>query len=85
MGYQIRFEDCTSERTIIKYMTDGMLLREFLAEPDLASYSCVMVDEVRIRRTRARARTRTRTRTSAWQPLLDVRARSIGRRVCRAE
>jgi len=36
--YSIRFEDCTSEKTIIKYMTDGMLLREFLGEPDLASY-----------------------------------------------
>ena len=38
VGYSIRFEDCTSEKTIIKYMTDGMLLREFLGEPDLASY-----------------------------------------------
>ena len=38
VGYPIRFEDCTSERTRIKYMTDGMLLREFLSEPDLASY-----------------------------------------------
>ena len=38
VGYSIRFEDCTSERTVIKYMTDGMLLREFLSEPDLASY-----------------------------------------------
>lgn len=38
VGYSIRFEDCTSERTRIKYMTDGMLLREFLSEPDLASY-----------------------------------------------
>ncbi|VDK59535.1 unnamed protein product, partial [Gongylonema pulchrum] len=38
VGYSIRFEDCTSERTVIKYMTDGMLLREFLNEPDLASY-----------------------------------------------
>ena len=45
VGYQIRFEDSTSERTLIKYMTDGMLLREFLAEPDLASYSAIMVDE----------------------------------------
>ncbi len=45
VGYSIRFEDCTSENTIIKYMTDGMLLREFLAEPDLASYSCMMIDE----------------------------------------
>ena len=38
VGYSIRFEDCTSERTIIKYMTDGMLLREFLGEPDLGAY-----------------------------------------------
>ncbi|KAL7105566.1 hypothetical protein ACP275_07G052400 [Erythranthe tilingii] len=45
VGYSIRFEDCTSEKTVIKYMTDGMLLREFLGEPDLASYSVVMVDE----------------------------------------
>jgi pre-mRNA-splicing factor ATP-dependent RNA helicase DHX16 len=45
VGYSIRFEDCTSERTSIKYMTDGMLLREFLGEPDLASYSVMMVDE----------------------------------------
>ncbi|KAL9170487.1 hypothetical protein ABFS82_04G147700 [Erythranthe guttata] len=45
VGYSIRFEDCTSDKTVIKYMTDGMLLREFLGEPDLASYSVVMVDE----------------------------------------
>ncbi|CAK8572444.1 unnamed protein product [Lathyrus sativus] len=45
VGYSIRFEDCTSDKTILKYMTDGMLLREFLGEPDLASYSVVMVDE----------------------------------------
>jgi len=45
VGYSIRFEDCSSDRTIIKYMTDGMLLREFLGEPDLASYSVLIVDE----------------------------------------
>ena len=45
VGYSIRFEDCTSDKTIIKYMTDGMLLREFLNEPDLQSYSCLMIDE----------------------------------------
>ena len=38
VGYSIRFEDMTSERTVLKYMTDGMLLREFLGEPDLESY-----------------------------------------------
>uniref|UniRef100_A0A2C9UPP0 RNA helicase n=1 Tax=Manihot esculenta TaxID=3983 RepID=A0A2C9UPP0_MANES len=31
IGYSIRFEDCTSKKTLLKYMTDGMLLREFLA------------------------------------------------------
>ncbi|CAJ0956032.1 unnamed protein product, partial [Mesorhabditis belari] len=45
VGYSIRFEDCTSDRTVLKYMTDGMLLREFLNEPDLASYSVMMIDE----------------------------------------
>ncbi|XP_016552442.1 pre-mRNA-splicing factor ATP-dependent RNA helicase DEAH1-like [Capsicum annuum] len=45
VGYSIRFEDCTCEKTILKYMTDGMLLREFLTEPDLSSYSVIMIDE----------------------------------------
>jgi HrpA-like RNA helicase len=35
VGYCIRFEDYTSPRTIIKYMTDGMLLRECLMDPAL--------------------------------------------------
>ncbi|ORY50994.1 P-loop containing nucleoside triphosphate hydrolase protein [Rhizoclosmatium globosum] len=45
VGYSIRFEDCTSDKTLIKFMTDGMLLREFLTEPDIGSYSCLMIDE----------------------------------------
>lgn len=45
VGYSIRFEDCTSDKTCVKYMTDGMLLREFMTEPDLASYSCMIIDE----------------------------------------
>jgi len=45
VGYSIRFEDCTSDATRIKYMTDGMLLREFLGAPDLSPYSVMMVDE----------------------------------------
>ncbi|XP_071964030.1 pre-mRNA-splicing factor ATP-dependent RNA helicase DHX16-like [Antedon mediterranea] len=45
VGYSIRFEDCTSDRTVLKYMTDGMLLREFLSEPDLAGYSALIIDE----------------------------------------
>lgn len=45
VGYSIRFEDCTSDKTILKYMTDGMLLREFVTTPDLAGYSAIMIDE----------------------------------------
>ncbi|KAL5081235.1 hypothetical protein RYX36_009656 [Vicia faba] len=45
VGYSIRFEDCTSKKTILKYMTDGMLLREFLVQPQLESCSVVIVDE----------------------------------------
>ena len=47
VGYHIRFEDCTSRDTVIKYMTDGMLLRESLLDPDLKRYSVIMLDEVR--------------------------------------
>lgn len=45
VGYAIRFEDCTSKETVIKYMTDGVLLRESLNEQDLDRYSCVIMDE----------------------------------------
>lgn len=45
VGYSIRFEDCTSPDTQIKYMTDGMLLRECLIDPDLRKYSVIMLDE----------------------------------------
>ncbi|EXX76145.1 Pre-mRNA-splicing factor ATP-dependent RNA helicase PRP16 [Rhizophagus irregularis] len=45
VGYAIRFEDCTSESTVIKYMTDGVMLRESLKEPDLDHYSAIIMDE----------------------------------------
>ncbi|EAL64503.1 DEAD/DEAH box helicase [Dictyostelium discoideum AX4] len=45
VGYSIRFEDCTSQKTVLQYMTDGMLVREFLTAPDLASYSVLIIDE----------------------------------------
>ncbi|KAF3061421.1 ATP-dependent RNA helicase DHX8 [Daldinia childiae] len=45
VGYTIRFEDCTSPATKIKYMTDGMLEREILLDPDLNRYSVIMLDE----------------------------------------
>ncbi|XP_022151017.1 pre-mRNA-splicing factor ATP-dependent RNA helicase DEAH10 [Momordica charantia] len=45
VGYSIRFEDETSSSTRIKYMTDGLLLREALLDPYLSRYSVIIVDE----------------------------------------
>ena len=45
VGYSIRFEDQTSDHTVIKYMTDGVLLRESLRDPDLNKYSAIIMDE----------------------------------------
>ncbi|XP_062587701.1 ATP-dependent RNA helicase DHX8-like [Saccostrea cucullata] len=45
VGYTIRFEDCMSPKTKIKYMTDGMMLRECLIDGDLTQYSIIMFDE----------------------------------------
>ncbi|XP_056432609.1 ATP-dependent RNA helicase DHX8 [Gadus chalcogrammus] len=45
VGYTIRFEDCTSPETVIKYMTDGMLLRECLIDSELGQYAIIMLDE----------------------------------------
>ncbi|XP_029372839.1 probable ATP-dependent RNA helicase DHX40 isoform X2 [Echeneis naucrates] len=46
VGYQVRFDDCTSQDTVVKYMTDGCLLREVLADPGLSQYSVVILDEI---------------------------------------
>ncbi|CAK9299061.1 unnamed protein product [Gordionus sp. m RMFG-2023] len=45
VGYTIRFEDCTCARTLLKYMTDGMLLREGMSDPLLESYGVIILDE----------------------------------------
>lgn len=46
VGYSIRFEDMTtSGLTKIKYLTDGVLLREMMEDPLLTKYSVIMVDE----------------------------------------
>ncbi|XP_047091854.1 probable pre-mRNA-splicing factor ATP-dependent RNA helicase DEAH4 [Lolium rigidum] len=45
VGYAIRFEDRTSEKTSIKYLTDGVLLRESLSNPELRQYSVIILDE----------------------------------------
>ncbi|KJE97776.1 pre-mRNA-splicing factor ATP-dependent RNA helicase, variant [Capsaspora owczarzaki ATCC 30864] len=45
VGYSIRFEDLTSPKTVLKYMTDGMLLREAMTDPQLRRYGCILLDE----------------------------------------
>ncbi|PHH82135.1 hypothetical protein CDD82_6893 [Ophiocordyceps australis] len=45
VGYSVRFEDKTNDKTVLKYMTDGMLLRELMTDPQLEGYSALMIDE----------------------------------------
>ncbi|RYO77654.1 hypothetical protein DL766_006826 [Monosporascus sp. MC13-8B] len=45
VGYSIRFEDLTSAATRIKFLTDGLLIREALVDPLLSRYAVIMVDE----------------------------------------
>jgi len=45
VGYSIRFEDCTGPETKIKYMTDGVLLRETLRDEEIYNYSVIIMDE----------------------------------------
>ncbi|CAK9327485.1 unnamed protein product [Citrullus colocynthis] len=46
VGYTIRFEDLTNpDVTRVKFLTDGVLLREMMDDPLLTKYSVIMVDE----------------------------------------
>ncbi len=45
VGYTIRFEDMSSSQTKLKYLTDGMLLREAMTDPLLSRYSVLILDE----------------------------------------
>jgi len=67
VGYQIRFEDVTSPATRIRYVTEGILLRQMLSDPELRGVSCIIFDEFHERHlygdiTLARARELQRTR-----------------------
>eukprot|EP00906_Rhabdomonas_costata_P008657 RCo012301 len=45
VGYAVRFDDVTGPRTRLKYMTDGILLRELLTDSLLSAYSVLVLDE----------------------------------------
>jgi HrpA-like RNA helicase len=52
VGYSVRFDEASSSATRIKYVTDGMLVRELLSDPLLARYSVIIVDEAHERTLR---------------------------------
>ncbi|XQJ27335.1 pre-mRNA-splicing factor ATP-dependent RNA helicase, putative [Leishmania guyanensis] len=45
VGYSIHLDDTTTADTRVKFMTDGVLLRETVSDPSLDKYSVVMLDE----------------------------------------
>eukprot|EP00759_Apiculatamorpha_spiralis_P007720 PhF_6_TR14913/c0_g1_i2/m.23301 len=45
VGYAVRFDDHCTSNTLIKYMTDGILLREILTDPNLTKYGAIVLDE----------------------------------------
>lgn len=52
VGYSVRFDAMKSLKTKILYLTDGMLLREFLNDSKLSKYSILVLDEVHERSLR---------------------------------
>ncbi|KAG6890329.1 hypothetical protein C0995_009536 [Termitomyces sp. Mi166 len=52
VGYSVRFDERFGRETRIKYMTDGMIVRELLSDPMLSQYSVVIVDEAHERTLR---------------------------------
>jgi ATP-dependent RNA helicase DHX33 len=84
VGYSVRFDDNTSPETRIKYLTDGMLVRELLTDELLTKYSVVIIDEAHERTLRTdlllsslktiqkRRNTKSETTGSKFQPLKVV-------------
>ena len=45
VGYTVRFDDKTSKNTLIKYVTDGLLLKEATTDHTLKKYQIIIIDE----------------------------------------
>lgn len=52
VGYSVRFEEAWQAQTKIKYVSDGMLVRELLSDPILSRYSVIILDEAHERTLR---------------------------------
>jgi ATP-dependent RNA helicase DHX33 len=52
VGYSVRFDEASSSDTRIKYVSDGMLVRELLSDRLLSRYSVIVVDEAHERTLR---------------------------------
>ncbi|KAI5161029.1 pre-mRNA-splicing factor ATP-dependent RNA helicase DHX15/PRP43 [Nematocida ausubeli] len=46
VGYSVRFEECLSEHTKIRYVTDGTLIRDFINDASISQYKAIIIDEV---------------------------------------
>ncbi len=45
VGYQVRFEEAVSDRTVVRFVTEGLLVRELIRSPKLDGVACVVFDE----------------------------------------
>lgn len=50
VGYQVRFDACCAPHTRVRYVTDGLLVRQMLDDPHLAGVDAVVIDEFHERR-----------------------------------
>ncbi|KFH66007.1 hypothetical protein MVEG_08108 [Podila verticillata NRRL 6337] len=72
VGYTIRFDDTTSSRTRLKYMTDGVLLREATMDPLLLKYDLLIIDEAHERTVETDVLFGLLKRTKAKRPELKL-------------
>ncbi|KAG0050824.1 DEAH-box ATP-dependent RNA helicase prp22 [Gryganskiella cystojenkinii] len=72
VGYTVRFDDNTSSRTRLKYMTDGVLLREATMDPLLEKYDLLIIDEAHERTVETDVLFGLLKRTKAKRPNLKL-------------
>lgn len=76
VGYSVRFDECWCDETRIKYMTDGMIVREMMLDPLLTAYSVIVVDEAHERSLRTDLLLANLKRLRRERNLVDLEAQS---------